>query len=307
MLENSRKSLQPANSDHASSQLGVLGSGKAVAKSAAKRAIDVYFSAKTGLLRAFQVIDFPVPPNHNLRTTSSTTIRHYYESGLTTLMPIVTSALTFGARLDEPINVLDFGCGVARQLLHLTRLYPNVHAYGCDVNDDAIAFMQRAYPGVQTYSNSFDPPLSYDNGTFDLVYSVSIFSHLSEKDAQLWLAELRRVAKPDAILCLTFNSFTSLASSHRRGYRLQCTAERLQESGFWFDADESKFELVKAAESVLKFGANMIGITRIYGEMYYSPERARALFENSGFEVLAIVPGVIDRLQDLAVVRRQDK
>jgi hypothetical protein len=98
-------------------QLGVVDRAKAVAKSTAKRGIDVYFALKCGLLRTFGVIDFPVPPNHCLRRTSSLTLRHYYESGVTTMMPIITAARIFGVDLDQPVSVLDFGCGVARQFL----------------------------------------------------------------------------------------------------------------------------------------------------------------------------------------------
>ncbi len=304
MRAQSEQVAATAGAGDAAYLLGLIGAGRAVAKSAAKRAIDIYFFAKTATLRAFGIVDFPVPPNHNLRTTSSTSIRHYYESGLTTFLPIATAALTAGTDLDQPIRVLDFGCGVGRQLLHLTRLYPNVQAHGCDVNDDVIAYLQRAYPQVPAYANSFDPPLTYAGGTFDLVYSVSIFSHLSEKDATLWLAELKRVAKPGAVLCLTYNGLTSLARSHEKGYRLHYTAESLQANGIWFDSDERAFEASKGAESVSRFGANLLGITRLYGEIYYSAARARSLFEDAGLEVLSILPGVIDRMQDLAVVRR---
>jgi ubiquinone/menaquinone biosynthesis C-methylase UbiE len=172
------------------------------------------------------------------------------------------------------------------------------------VNEDAVGCLQRAYPQVKTYASSFDPPLAYDDGSFDLVYSVSIFSHLSESDAKQWLAELKRVAKPGAVLCLTFNSATSLARSHRSGRRLRYTEGQLQEDGFWFDADESHFKSIKAAESFSGFGANMLGITRLHGEMYSSTKQMRSLLEDARFIVLSILPGVIDRLQDLAVVRR---
>lgn len=299
---NTEVSSVVAGAEHANT-LNFAQTARAVAKSTAKRIIDVFFATKGAFLKGIGVVNFPLPPNHNLRTTSSKTIRHYYESGLTTLMPIVTSALTFGVDLDQPVRILDFGCGVARQMLHLKRLYPNVQAYGCDVNDDAIAFMKRAYL-VQTYASSFDPPLIYDDKTFDLIYSVSIFSHLSEEDGKIWLAELKRITKPGAILCLTFNSFTSLRTSHKQGLRLQCTAENLQQNGLWFDADRASFDLSKSAQSVSSFGAGLIGITRIYGEMFYSGERATRLFEEAGLKVISIVPGVIDRLQDLAVLRR---
>jgi SAM-dependent methyltransferase len=175
--------------------LGAMDRWTARAKGFAKRIIDIYFSAKCSVLRAVGIIDFSLPPNHILRRTSSFTIRHYYESGLTTFMPIATCAIAQGVDLDQPIKVLDFACGAGRQLLHLTRLFPNVQAYACDIRADAIAYLHRAYPKASVYANKFDPPLVYDDNAFDLIYSVSVFSHLLESDARLWLRELHRVAK----------------------------------------------------------------------------------------------------------------
>jgi SAM-dependent methyltransferase len=273
------------------------------AKGLAKRIIDVYFAFKCALLRAFGVIDFSLPPNHILRRTSSHTIRHYYESGLTTFMPIATSAIAHGVDLDQPVNVLDFACGAGRQLLHLVRLFPHVQAFACDIRADAIAYLQRAYPSAKVYANRFDPPLNYPDATFDLIYSVSVFSHLSAQDARLWLGELRRIAKPGAVLCLTFNSYTSLARYHERGKLLEWTPEKLHEKRYFFDAeDEAGYALRMAREKALGFGHP--GMLRPTGDMYYSPEQARAIFEEAGLRMENVLPGVIDRFQDLAVLRR---
>lgn len=274
----------------------------AVAKGIAKRGIDVYFSTKCAILRGLGIIDFQVPPNHILRRTSSHSIRHYYESGLTTFMPIATAAITFGVPMNQPINVLDFACGAGRQLLHLTRQYPEIHAYACDIRADAIAHLQRLYPTVKACANKFDPPLPFEDATFDFIYSVSVFSHLSVEDAQLWLPELFRIARPGSTLCLTFNSYNSLSVVRSQGKLSNVSLEQLRKDGFFFDADIVGFEKKMAAELALGFGHP--GMTRPTGDMYYSAEKARSLFEGAGFQVLAVLPGVIDRFQDLAVLRR---
>jgi len=284
--------------------LGSLDRSRAIAKSTAKRGIDVYFAAKCSLLRAFGIIDFPVPPNHCLRRTSSLTIRHYFESGITTMMPIMTAARMYGVDLDQPVNVLDFGCGVARQLLQLTRNYPNVHARACDAHPDNVRYIRRAFPNVDSYANSFDPPLKYADNTFDLVYSVSTFSHFSFEDAKLWLKELRRITAPDGLLCLTFNSYTSLDWSHKRGYVVEYTAERLKKDEFWYSVDEAAWYKRKAEEAVSSFGSNTAGATRPTGDMFFSPEYMRTFVESAGLKLEAIAPGVIDRMQDLAVIRK---
>jgi ubiquinone/menaquinone biosynthesis C-methylase UbiE len=285
-------------------QLGVVDRAKAVAKSTAKRGIDVYFALKCGLLRTFGVIDFPVPPNHCLRRTSSLTLRHYYESGVTTMMPIITAARIFGVDLDQPVSVLDFGCGVARQFLQLNRNYPRVKAHACDAHPDNVRYVKSTFTNADVYANNFDPPLKYADNTFDLVYSVSTFSHFSMEDAKHWLGELSRVTKPGGVLCLTFNSYTSIDWTHQRGGILDYTPERLTQDGHWYHVDEAAWYRRKAEEAVSAFGSNTTGATRPTGDMFFSPEYAKIFVENAGLELLAIAPGVIDRMQDLEVIRK---
>ena len=278
---------------------------KAHAKRVAKDVYDVYFAAKAGVLRAMGVVDFPVPPNHNLRTTSSATLRHYYESGLTTFLPIAVSAMREGLDLREKLKVLDFGCGAARQLLHFTRRFPNCSYSGCDVNTDVIDFIHKAYPQVDAYANEFDPPLKWGDGTFDMIYSVSIFSHLSAGDRDLWVAELHRVTKPGGMCLLTVNGLHSLRRSHEQGNRRQFSEEQLEKDGLIFDPYPQATDEARAAATAMKHAAPLIGVTRIYGETYHSANHARDVFARPGFECRAILPGIIDDLQDLVVLRKR--
>jgi SAM-dependent methyltransferase len=274
------------------------------AKSVAKRFLDVWFAGKVSVLRAIGVVDFQVPPQHNMRSTSSLTLRHYYESGLTTALPIMVSAMHAGADFSKPLKVLDFGCGAARQILHFTRQYPHLQMSACDVDFDVVRFVQKAYPQVDTYASSFDPPLKYANATFDLLYSVSIFSHLSYEDRALWLAELSRVLKPGGLALLTFNGLHALRVAHERGLRRQFTEQQLAERGYVFDAAEPPPEELQRRVSNPRFGEIGIGISRIYGETYYSPTHVGELFGVHGFHVVQHLEGVIDRLQDLLVLRK---
>jgi 8-oxo-dGTP diphosphatase len=50
------------------------------------------------------------------------------------------------------------------------------------------------------------PPLPYAESSFDLVYGVSVFTHLSEEHQRAWLPELRRILKPGGLLLLSFHS-----------------------------------------------------------------------------------------------------
>lgn len=272
-------------------------------KSVAKRALDVAFNAKVSGLRLVGAVDFKVPPNHNLRTTSSTTIRHYYESGLTTMLPIIVAAMDQGFDFSKSQDVLDFGCGVGRQLLHLSKWYPKISLSACDVDSDVIRFVKEAYPQVSAYVNSFDPPLAYRNESLDMVYSVSIFSHMSLSDRGLWLAELLRIVKPGGLALITFNGLHSLRMSHARGLRQQFTEENFVREGYIFDSNDNENRIKERIEKP-RFGQAARGITRSYGETYYHPARIDEYFGSTGFVVVRLLEGIIDRLQDLVVLKK---
>jgi SAM-dependent methyltransferase len=64
--------------------------------------------------------------------------------------------------------------------------------------------------GVRTISgggnfmaNAPIPPLPYPDKYFDVVYCLSVFTHLNESMQDLWIEELSRILKPGGVLLLT--------------------------------------------------------------------------------------------------------
>lgn len=258
------------------------------------------------LLRAFKIIDFPVPPFNDRLRTSGRSIRHYYESGITTYLPIVTFAMHAGINLNASLKVLDFGCGVARQLLHFSRKYPNNEYYACDVSDSAIDFIKKKYLQVQSYKNEFTPPLIYSDNFFDIIYSVSIFSHLSIKEQTEWLHELARITKKDGYCFLTTEGYNALSIMRRQHpSKWGDTSDKmLREKGFIYK-EYSDFHIEKSNENFLQAGSKFVGIENSYGAIVISPSFIRDTWPNFGFEVVSIIEGIIDKRQDLVVMRKK--
>jgi SAM-dependent methyltransferase len=282
---------------------------KFLSKTIAKSLIDKYQAVKVALLRAIGVIDFPVPPNSRMRGTSSNTIRHYYESGLTTTLPIITAACIEGLDLRAPAEVLDFGCGVGRQLLHFHRNYPALSLHACDVNDRSIDFVRGAYPTVQSYTSAFSPPLKYPDCKFDLIYSVSIFSHLNVRDHALWLQELGRITRPGGLCCLTIlGAYARALRSKPSSGPVPPEVTALEEQGFIYEGyfeGKPKPDYMKAVEQFWNLGSNLIGIDEDYGRTYYSENYVREHWNEEGFEFRQYIPGIIDNLQDLVVLKKR--
>jgi ubiquinone/menaquinone biosynthesis C-methylase UbiE len=98
--------------------------------------------------------------------------------------------------------VLDFGCGCGR----IARNWASVEGpsfHGCDLNPELVEWCRENLPFLTPASNSLSPPLPYGAESFDLVYATSVFTHLSERSQFEWMAELRRVLRPDGMLLFT--------------------------------------------------------------------------------------------------------
>jgi SAM-dependent methyltransferase len=241
-----------------------------------------------------------------MRKTGSKGIRQYFASGIRTYLPIACAAEWVGIDLRTGgKTVLDFGCGVARQLLHFSRHYPDNRYFACDVDDTSIAFIRRAYPRVEAYANRFSPPLEYGDATFDMVYSVSIFSHLNPLDQGIWLDELSRVTKPGGYLFLTTEGFTALASLAETFGRDEASLrEVLSREGMLYREYEGWKSEVDSQQT-LRIASNLVGVERSYGNTVVSADYVRENWSNGDLDVVQIIEGIIDHRQDLVVMRKQ--
>jgi SAM-dependent methyltransferase len=102
----------------------------------------------------------------------------------------------------EGRRVLDFGAGAGRVLRHFVGSGAELH--GSDIDIASVEWMNRNLAGhVSAFHNTEEPRLARPTGFFDLVYAVSVFTHITDHWAG-WLLELRRVLKPDGILIASF-------------------------------------------------------------------------------------------------------
>jgi SAM-dependent methyltransferase len=101
--------------------------------------------------------------------------------------------------LDSFKNILDWGVGAGRVALPIKHsVAPDSRVVGVDVDDYNVEFGKRNFPEIEFLHSPFLPPLPFEDGAFDLVFGVSVFTHLSEGVQFLWLKELRRIVKRGA-------------------------------------------------------------------------------------------------------------
>jgi SAM-dependent methyltransferase len=101
-------------------------------------------------------------------------------------------------------SVLDFGCGAGRTLRHFLDEAKRAEFHGCDIDGPSVAWLTDHFsPPLHVFQSGELPPLPQPDGFFDLVYALSVFTHLTDHWAD-WLLELHRVLKPDGLLFVTF-------------------------------------------------------------------------------------------------------
>jgi SAM-dependent methyltransferase len=112
-------------------------------------------------------------------------------------------------------RVLDWGCGSGR----LTRHIPAAGfaaALGCDIDGEAIAWCESNLPAASFTHIAPDPPTPYPDSSVDVVCGYSVFTHLSRRNQELWLAELERILVPGGLLLAsTHGEFSYLLAAGR--------------------------------------------------------------------------------------------
>jgi SAM-dependent methyltransferase len=103
-----------------------------------------------------------------------------------------------------PKTVLEWGCGPARIIRHLPALLgPDTALIGTDYNPETIAWCRSAIPSIRFETNALEPPLPLQRASVDVVYALSVFTHLSEAMHLAWRDELLRVLRPGGVLIAT--------------------------------------------------------------------------------------------------------
>ena len=193
----------------------------------------------------------------------SADIQGFLDLGRRAAESIEAAVARAGRPIESMAAILDFGCGSGRVLRHWKKLAGRVGVYGTEMNGELVAECRRCVPFATVGQNRPAPPLDHPDQSFDLVYALSVFTHLHENLQRDWRDELRRLLRPNGLLLVT---------THGRFY-----VPRLSED------ERARFERGDCVVQGAEFLGENLCIT-------YHPEASvRALFAD-GFEVAAFLP-----------------
>ena len=226
-----------------------------------------------------------VPPMLRYRVHGALDEQSYVEVGRFIASCLAQYSQTQGIVLNDS-TILDFACGPGRVAVELKKLIPTCNLYGSDIDREAIAWVQKHLVGLGEFTtNERYPPTRYATGTFDVIYSISLFTHLDEPLQNLWLAELARILKPGGTLLITI---------HGNFARTSCTPDELKEldrNGIAYRVDrKGRFKLD--------------GLPDYYQTTFHTRAYVARVWSDF-FDVMEHLQGGLGQHQDLVILRRR--
>ena len=290
---------------HAAAILSLLRTSETRARLAAgwavKRAVELLEATRLAIAGVYGRgnTDALLPPRRLRARTGGAGAVQFVQGGRDAAAELALGVETAGLSMDSVRAVLDFGCGSGRVLPHVAALAPHVRCFGCDVDPSAIAWAARHRPELSWALSSSEPPLPYAEQSFDLVYSISVFSHLDEALQDRWLQELGRILAPGGAALLSVHGSHAL-DEFRAGHATTswCRSDAFARGSL--GPGEFVFEPYTRS---LWNRSELPGVSGRYGLTFHGGEYLRRHW-SQWLDVVEVRERAISGWQDLVVCRR---
>jgi ubiquinone/menaquinone biosynthesis C-methylase UbiE len=142
------------------------------------------------------------PPFHYYKTSSKFDLRLYLQSSALGVAVLEEVLAANGLKLDQFRSILDWGSGCGRMVRALSRR-TDAKLHGCDYNAALVRWCAEALPCADWKVCGLAPPLPYPDRSFDLVFAISVLTHIPTEMQVDWLTEIRRVLRPGGYALLS--------------------------------------------------------------------------------------------------------
>lgn len=98
------------------------------------------------------------------------------------------------------LNILDLGCGNAKNSFYLADQGLNNKIVGVEISETALKHAKQLAPSGEFLKQSIGRPLPFEDATFHIILDVTSSNSLSESEREVYLKEIQRLLKPGGYL-----------------------------------------------------------------------------------------------------------
>jgi SAM-dependent methyltransferase len=238
-----------------------------------------------------------VPPRRVRASVGQPSIARYLAEGEIVAAELRALLRATGKPLEGFDAICDLASGPGKVLTAL-RPASGTRVAAIDVNADAIRWLATRVPGIDARVGTPAPPTSFPSGSFDLIISISLLTHLPETAQDAWLAEVARLLRPDGLGVLTVHGSEAF-EGFRAGRRPGITADQLAALRALRSLSEEGFVFLPEARPARRAP----GVGPDWGLSFHSKDYIRARWSRH-LRVDEIRGAALNFRQDAVLVRR---
>ena len=160
-----------------------------------------------------------LPPDYLIYESFQMNYQKYYTNSIETAEWLTNHFKKYVDLKNK--KILDWGCGPGRVIRHLPKVIGNngCEYFATDYNEKTIKWCSENLEGIHFNKNNLEAKLTYEDNFVDIIYGISIFTHLSEQLHYDWYNELYRILKPGGIMLLT---------TQGNGFKIKLTTDEIK-------------------------------------------------------------------------------
>ncbi len=219
-------------------------------------------------------------------------IRLYLRAASSAVDNLAAALDRAGKTFDDVVSCLDFGCGYGRVLRLLRQRIPPQRITGCDVDPRGVGFCAAEF-GVRPLLSRWRPA-EIRLGSYDLVWSGSVFTHLEAAAGDALFAGLAESLLPGGLLVFSIHGQYSLDGlEHFYG-------------GAWAgEAGEIRREVAERGVSFRPYDASFGRFPIPYGMTWHAREHFEEQAAERSLEPILWQPRGWDLHHDVLAFRRR--
>jgi SAM-dependent methyltransferase len=97
---------------------------------------------------------------------------------------------------DPPQTILEFGCGIGRNLPYFIKYFPKARLTGCDISAASLEQAGKTFPEVKFFVSENPQQFSQLAGTYDLCFLAQVLHHIPIENRISWLKVIAEKLNP---------------------------------------------------------------------------------------------------------------